>query len=195
MTAEQKDARPASSNALFFRFAIRSAAASILIYIIYAVVSPFISILVWTAVLTVTFYPIFEWLAACLGGRRRLAAASLTLIYLLIVVGPISWLAIDLIEVSTAFVERIDAGGPLLPSLPGPLRQRLGFGPKLFDLSSALSTRLHSAFAPLLPDLQPLAGRLLAMSGSGGAAMMNFLAAVVAMGFFFLTGPAFVAGP
>lgn len=184
---------PADPDARQFRTAARLLAAAVLIYLIYVIISPFMTILVWSAVLTVTFYPVFEWLAARLGDRRRLAAAALTLLGLLIVVGPISWMAVDLIEVSTTLVERLDAGQSVLPSLPDTLRRWLQPPPGLSDYSALLSDKLHSVLAPFAPELQPLGAKLLAVTGSAGAAMVNFLTAVLAMGFFFLTGPSLIA--
>jgi predicted PurR-regulated permease PerM len=192
MPIDRETAEHADPEGNQFRIAVRLLAAALLVYLIYVIVSPFLSIFVWSAVLTVTFYPVFEWLAARLGGRRKLAAAALTLLGFLIVVGPISWLAVDLIEVSTTLVERLDAGQSVLPSLPDTIRRWLHLPPGLSNYSALLSDKLHSALAPLLPDLQPLGAKLLAMTGSAGAAMVNFLTAVVAMGFFFLTGPSLV---
>ena len=53
---------------------------------------PFITIAIWSVVLTVALYPVYDWMVGLLGGRRRLAAALLTLLSLLIVIGPATWL-------------------------------------------------------------------------------------------------------
>jgi predicted PurR-regulated permease PerM len=172
------------------RFIVRLVAAASLVYLILVIILPFAPILIWSAVLTFTFYPIYEWLTAVLGGRRILAATALTLLGLLIVLGPISWLAIDLIDVSTNLVERIDDGDQLLPALPDAIGRELHLGDKFFHYSHYLSHEFHSAMGPLLPDLQPLGAKLLALTGSAGMAVINFLTAVVAMGFLFLSAPA-----
>lgn len=172
------------------RFLVRLGAAATLIYLIVVIILPFAPILVWSAVLTFTFYPLFEGLAAALGGRRILAATALTLLGLLIVLGPISWLAIDLIDVSTSLVERIDSGEDLLPALPDAIGRELHLGDKFRNYVHDLAHRFHSAMGPLLPDLQPLGAKLLAWTGSAGMAVVNFLTAVVAMGFLFLSAPA-----
>jgi predicted PurR-regulated permease PerM len=172
------------------RLIVRLCAAATLIYLILVIILPFTPILVWSAVLTVTFFPFFEGLTALFGGRRVVAAVTLTLLGLLIVVGPISWLAIDLIDVSTTIVDRIDAGEKLLPNLPDAIIRRLHLGDRVVDYSHDLSHRLDSAVGPLLPALQPLGAQLLAATGNAGMAVVNFLTAVVAMGFLFLSGPA-----
>ena len=51
----------------------------------------FLSIAIWSAVLTVALYPVFEWTSHQLGGRRRIAAALITFLSLLIIIGPATW--------------------------------------------------------------------------------------------------------
>jgi predicted PurR-regulated permease PerM len=49
--------------------AIRLAALALLLYWTLILVQPFLSIAIWSAVLTVALYPVFEWTSRLLGGR------------------------------------------------------------------------------------------------------------------------------
>ena len=69
-----------------------------LFYWTFVLVHPFIPIMVWSVVLTVALYPVFNWLTAALGGRSRLSALLITIAGLLIIVGPATWLAVGLVE-------------------------------------------------------------------------------------------------
>jgi predicted PurR-regulated permease PerM len=60
------------------------------------VIGPFLTIALWSAILTVALYPLFVWLAVRLGSRR-LAATLITLLCLVIVIGPVTWLGFGLI--------------------------------------------------------------------------------------------------
>ena len=82
----------------FIEVAIRLAALALLLYWTLILVQPFLSIAIWSAVLTVALYPVFEWTSRLLGGRRRIAAALITLLSLLIIVGPATWLALGLVD-------------------------------------------------------------------------------------------------
>ena len=64
-------------------FAIRLAVLAILLYWSLVLIRPFITIVIWSAVLTVALYPTFDWIALRLGNRRRLAAILITVIGLL----------------------------------------------------------------------------------------------------------------
>ncbi|MGC1825858.1 MAG: AI-2E family transporter, partial [Pseudolabrys sp.] len=67
----------------FIETAIRLGVLGLLLYWSLVLVSPFISIAIWSVVLTVALYPVFEWMTLRLGGRRRLAAILVTILSLL----------------------------------------------------------------------------------------------------------------
>jgi predicted PurR-regulated permease PerM len=76
--------------------AIRIGLLGVLLYWSLKVIGPFLTIALWSAILTVALYPMFDWLAARLGSRR-LAAMLITLLCLVIVIGPVTWLGLGLI--------------------------------------------------------------------------------------------------
>src|SRR5262245_112117 len=77
---------------------VRLGVLAFLLYVSYQLVQPFISIALWSVVLTVALYPAYDWMVRHLGGRRRLAAILLTAVNLLIVIGPAAWLVLGLID-------------------------------------------------------------------------------------------------
>src|SRR5262249_46534518 len=79
---------------------IRLGALGLLLYWAIVLVSPFVSILIWSIVLAVALYPAFDRLTRWLGGRPRLAAVLITIVTLLIVIGPATWLALVWLKVS-----------------------------------------------------------------------------------------------
>jgi hypothetical protein len=75
-------------TAAWIDLAIRIGVLALLLYASYLLVSPFITVAIWSVVLSVAIHPAYEWLVRTLGGRRRLAAAVLTALGLVIVIGP-----------------------------------------------------------------------------------------------------------
>lgn len=65
--------------------------------------------------LAVALYPVFDLVAKWLGGRRRLAAAMITILLLLIVFGPVTWLGLDLVDVPRMLYARLESGALSLP--------------------------------------------------------------------------------
>ena len=95
------DHDPASRDRLtatWVELTIRLGVLGLLLYLSFTLVRPFITIAIWSVVLTVALYPVYDWMVGQLGGRRRLAAVLLTILNLLIVIGPATWLALGLID-------------------------------------------------------------------------------------------------
>ena len=78
--------------------AIRLGVLGLFAYFSLQLVAPFFLFLVWAVVLTVALYPVFDWLAARLGGRKVLAAVLITLCCLAIVIGPVAVLIVSLVD-------------------------------------------------------------------------------------------------
>src|SRR5262249_61922476 len=70
--------------------AIRIGFLGLLGYLALRIITPFVTIALWSAVLAVALHPLFKWLTQYF--RPRLSAALVTLLCLLIVIGPVAWL-------------------------------------------------------------------------------------------------------
>jgi predicted PurR-regulated permease PerM len=109
MTAEKDRAlAPASLDSSTIDFVIRVALLALLGYWALKVIAPFITVALWSAILTVARYPLFDWLARKLGSRR-LAATLITLLCLTIVIGPVTWLGLGLIGSIELVVKGFDS--------------------------------------------------------------------------------------
>src|SRR5690242_4351641 len=102
----------------FIETAIRLAVLALLLYWSFILVQPFISIFIWSAVLAVALFPIFEWISFQLGGRPRLAAALTTILSLLVIIGPATWLALGLVDSVRTISDKLDPSVLTIPSPP-----------------------------------------------------------------------------
>ena len=68
--------------ATWVELAIRLGVLGLLIFLAFTLVRPFITIAIWSVVLTVALYPVYDWMVGWLGGRRRLAARLITILNL-----------------------------------------------------------------------------------------------------------------
>ncbi len=155
-------------------------------------VRPFLTIALWSIVLTIALFPVFDWLAARLGSRRGLAAVLITVLNLLIVLGPVTWLGLGLIETLRTLSERLVAGDLLIPPPSEAVKSWPLIGEGAYEIWNLASSNLGVAFAKVAPQLKPLAGSLLGMAGTAGAGMLKFIVAVIISGFLFVPGPSFV---
>jgi predicted PurR-regulated permease PerM len=82
----------------------------VILYWCLKILSPFISLLIWAAIISMALYKPFQKLQATLGGKKKLALALFTLIGLALVIVP-SWLFIgSIVETSQGIVTAIETG-------------------------------------------------------------------------------------
>ena len=95
-------------TATWIDLATRVAVLGLLLYLTFLLIRPFITIAIWSVVLTVALYPTYERIVRLLGGRRKLASAVLTVLSLLILIGPVAWLVLGLIDSIRSLTEQLD---------------------------------------------------------------------------------------
>lgn len=173
----------------FIETAIRIAALGLLLYWALILVRPFISVIIWSVVLAVALYPIFEWTARALGDRRRLAAALVTILTLLVVIGPVTWLAIGLIDSLRVISERIDFANLAIPPPSDAVKDWPLVGVPIYQFWDLAATNFAAAFAKVVPQLKPLGAGLLKVGADTGLGIIQFLAAIVIAGFLFSPAP------
>ena len=191
MTRNQK--RPLGQDTTpFIELAIRLGVLALLLYWSFLLVEPFISIVIWSAVLAVALYPIFDWISVRLGGRRRLAATLTTILSLLVVIGPATWLALGLIDSLRAISDRIDPSVLTIPPPSESVKDWPVIGEPIYQFWELASTNLSEALAKIIPQLKPLGSSLLRVGADTGFGIIKFLVSIVIAGFLFSPAPAIV---
>jgi predicted PurR-regulated permease PerM len=181
-------------TASFVDLAVRLGVLGLLLYWAVVLVSPFLDLAIWSAVIAVALHPAYEWLTRRLGGRRRLAAALITILSLLVVIGPATWLALGLIESVRIITERLDMSSLPIPAPPQSIKHWPLIGDELYQFWDLASTNLTAAFAKIAPQLKPLGAGLLGIAANAGTATIKFFASIVVAGFLLSSAPAIVDG-
>ncbi|HEX9072193.1 MAG TPA: AI-2E family transporter [Pseudolabrys sp.] len=173
----------------FIEIAIRLVALGLLLYWSLILVSPFISIVIWSAVLTVALYPVFEWIAFRLGGRRRLAAVLITLLSLLVVIGPATWLAMGLVDSLRMVSERLDFSTLSIPPPSQSVKAWPLIGVPIYQFWDLAATNFQAALAKIVPQLKPLGSSVLRVGADTGIGLIKFLVSIIIAGFLFSSAP------
>jgi predicted PurR-regulated permease PerM len=171
---------------------IRLALLSLLIFWSIMIISPFIGIAVWSIVLAVALYPVFEQMTKWLGGRRRLAAALITILGLLIVIGPTTWLGLGLVDALKTLYERFESGSTFIPPPVATVKSWPLIGNQIFQFWDLASTNLQAALVKVGPLLKPVGSWLLDEARSAGTGILQFLISVIIAGFLLSPGPSLV---
>lgn len=192
MTRDRKDLSSSDQTTTIIELAIRLGVLALLLYWSFLLVQPFISIVIWSAVLTVALYPVFEWISFRLGGRRRLAATLTTILSLLVIIGPATWLALGLIDSFRAISDQLDLSILRIPPPANSVKEWPLIGEPIYQFWELASTNFSAALAKIVPQLKPLGGRLLRVGADTGLGTIKFLVSIVIAGFLFLPAPAIV---
>jgi predicted PurR-regulated permease PerM len=146
-------------------------------YLLYQILQPFLAPIAWALFIAFLLHPVHGWLVRKLGGRASLSSASLTLVTLVILLGPLTALGAafaaqvaDLLRYAQAFaVEHRPAQASDLANLPF-------VGPALAWLEESLGISLAQIQAAALEAARAL---LRSLASLGRQALVGALGTVV----------------
>ena len=108
---------------------------------------------------------------------------------LVIVLGPATWLTLDLIESIRRISDHLNLAALPIPQPPESLKAWPIIGDRIYAFLTLASTNIDAAIAQFLPLLKPLAGNLLLLAANAGIATVMFFASLVIAGFLFAPAP------
>jgi predicted PurR-regulated permease PerM len=192
MTADKDQVpAPAPFNSSTVDFVVRIGLLGLLGYWSLKVIGPFLTIALWSAILTVALYPLFDWLARRLG-HRGLAATLVTLLSLIIVIGPVTWLGFGLIRAVEFVVKGFDANLFAIPLPEDSVKAWPLIGEQVHRLWTLAATDTNAILLEAAPWLKPLGTKLLGMGQSVAVGLLEFVASILVAGFLFCPGPQLV---
>ena len=154
------------------------------------VMAPFISALLWGAILAFASWPLMRLLTRVLGGRETLAASLLTTAWILIVALPLVWLGFNMadhIRDATAFVRDVQVDG--LPDAPAWLGGIPFVGERLVSWWQSLDQQGAALLASVKPYFGQVGNWLLARSAQIGSGVLELTLSLVFVFFFYRDGP------
>ncbi|KDO01201.1 MULTISPECIES: AI-2E family transporter [Pseudomonas] len=158
------------------------------------VMAPFISALLWGAILAYASWPLMRLLTRLLGGRETLAAGLLTSLWILLVALPLVWLGFNLadhIRDATAFVRDVQVDG--LPDAPVWLGSVPFVGGRLVGMWDTIDQQGAALLTAIKPYLGQVGNWLLARSAQIGSGILELTLSLVFVFFFYRDGPRLAA--
>ncbi|AIR90373.1 AI-2E family transporter [Pseudomonas cremoricolorata] len=158
------------------------------------VMAPFISALLWGAILAFASWPLMRLLTRLLRGRETLAAGLLTGMWILLVALPLVWLGFNLadhIRDATTFVRDVQVDG--LPEAPSWLAGLPLVGERLVAMWDTVDQQGPALLASVKPYLGQTGNWLLARSAQIGGGILELSLSLVFVFFFYRDGPRLAA--
>ncbi len=81
-----------------FDFILRIAFVSLLVISAYNILSAFVSLIIWSLIITIALVPLHNRVSGWLGNRKKLASALITVVFLSLIIGPFGFVVKALID-------------------------------------------------------------------------------------------------
>jgi len=154
----------------------------------YRVLAPFMVLMVWALILAVALYPLHQAVARRIGGMQGLAATSITVLAVALIVVPSAVLLSSLGDSVRQLVTDVQQDTLQIP----PPRPGIAKVPLIGEEVYAAWERAHDDLPALVQSMQPKIGELakgaLAMVASIGGGILQFLAALIVAGIIMAFG-------
>lgn len=171
---------------------VRVACLALLAYWTVALIEPFLTIVIWSIILTVVLYPFFIWMVKTLHLPRAVAALLLTAFCLAVLLGPAAVLGVSLVGTIKTAAVAVSDGTVTVPAPPDAVKDWPLVGDTIYESWSLASTNLKAAVTQIAPALKPYGSTLLEFAGNAGISMIKFIIAIVISGFLFIPAPTLV---
>lgn len=148
------------------------------------IVRPFIIPVLWGIIIAIAVFPGFQRLERGLGGRSTLAATLLSLLGLIVIIGPTILLAETLYGGASGLAGQFGDGTINIPPPPESVATWPVIGPRLAELWKMASQNLGSLLSQFTPQLQAAATWLLSAAADAGLGVLQFVFAIVIAGVF-----------
>jgi predicted PurR-regulated permease PerM len=165
----------------------------ILAYLSYLIIKPFLTPLAWAVVMTVVFYPVYIYISRFIRWKSFASAITL-LITIILIIGPFSYLLINLAAELRDFLHYLNTTGlPRIDELTKSekviwLQERIKdtFNIKDLDISSLVSNTLSKIGKAVLSNVTTGVANI-------ASVVINFVLMLFAMFFMLKDGPGFIA--
>ena len=168
---------------------IRLTVVGLFAYFSLTLLAPFGIMVIWAVILAVALYPAYAALRELLGGRAVLAATVMTLLGLVIIMGPLGAVTISFADSVVDLLARFGEGKVIVPKPPEAVRDWPVIGERVHAAWSLASSNLEAAMARFGPSLLEAGGAIAGRIAGLGFGMLGFAVSVLIAGFLFVPGP------
>jgi len=161
---------------------IRSAMVAALVAACYQVFRPFLSLVVWSVILAINFYPLQRMLSGRLGGKDGRAATVIVLLTFIILVVPIYVLGVSLTDSAENALAWVKDGSFHIPPPAESVATWPLVGERLYGFWQQAATDLSGLAQKLAPQLKGVSLAMLGKLAGFGLGLMMFLVAIIIAG-------------
>jgi len=146
------------------------------------ILRPFLPLVAWGIVIAIAVFPAYRWLRSMVGGRGKLAAILLTLLFLAILIIPVVLLTERMVEGIQTLAIRFKGGTFNVPPPPASVGTWPIVGAPLQKLWTKASTDLTGLLQSLAPQIKAFVPGVLTASAGFGLTVLQFILSILVAG-------------
>ncbi len=154
----------------------------LLILLCFQIIAPFLLPIIWGIILAIALYPAFAQIAKWMGGHEKIASGLITILTLVLLLGPVGVLAAKLVENLQDLALQLQSGALDLPTPPVSVLDLPFIGEPLYNFWNLGANDLEWALSEQASHLQDAGGWLLDLATGLGGGFIQFLLAVLIAG-------------
>lgn len=164
--------------------AIRIGLIVILLMFTYDIIKPFILPVIWGGIIAVALMPICQKLESIYGGKRGLAATTIALLGIALLVTPLVMVSGSIVEGSTHALHILQEGNIQIPGPKPSVAEWPVVGEKLHEVWSLFANNLEKAIQTFMPQIKSALTSLLGIVGNVlSSLLLSILSLAIAAGF------------
>lgn len=151
------------------------------------ILSPFVSIVAWGAIIAVAIYKPFLKLVEKLGGRKKLAVTLIVVIGIAVILVPVISMSDSMVDGATRLGNQVSEGSIHVPPPPEYIQEWPVVGKKTYALWSQASQNLRSTLEQYPQQLAAVGKKMLAAAAGVGVGILQFIVSFIIAAVFLMS--------
>ncbi|TCU20385.1 AI-2E family transporter [Rhizobium sullae] len=147
-------------------------------------IAPFALIAIWSAILAVALFPMFEALSRLFGNRPVIAATVIVVACLVLIIAPLALVAVNFVDALQALVGKLRTENFALPAAPATIREWPIVGERIYGAWNQLASNLASTIIKFQAPIREVMGVVITKFASIGGGVLSFIASIILSGIF-----------
>ncbi len=164
--------------------AIKIFAVGVLVFWCFSILKPFILLVIWGAIIATALYPVAVAIHARTGMSKKKASTLLSVIGVLLLLGPLIALSSGIYTSTTEVVTGLQEGSISLPKPKASLQEIPFIGEKLYAAMVYASANIEGALLKYSEEIKLFVGKAAAVIGSVGGGFVQFIISTMIAGAF-----------
>lgn len=174
--------------------AIQLASVAVIVLFAFWTFAPFAMVVIWAAVIAITFNSVFGLLKKGVGGSGKLAMAIFVVLLLAVVIVPVGWLADSFLDAGRDLRAQAEAGTLVVPPPTEKVKDWPVIGDRTYDLWQSASVNLQATAQKMEPQLRAIARKIASSVGSVTRSLVQTVLAILIAGILLMNAEAIAGG-